>query len=158
MTLEVELRLRRHTPACTASATDRLIQRVRTLEQTGRVDTVRVETWDCVRPGVQRHAGDLSVIGRFARWADDNDLCLEPGFKRRQVSSLVESGTHLEVVVPLACLAVYEEGDLRTVAPCSNGETVATVDDVVTRLERGEVSPGLEPETGVGAALADLTA
>lgn len=155
--LEVELWLRRHTPACTASAEQRLIHRVDALEGTSQVASVRVETWDRVRPHSPRCPDELETVRRFARWADRNGLSLEPAFQRRSAGSLLEESEHVEIVVPLACLAVYDDGELRCVTPCSNGDRVATVDQALTRLKRGDVSPGLEPGAADERNLADLT-
>lgn len=158
--LEVVLRLRKCAPACTVDCEERLVQRVEALEETAHVTATRVETWDRLRLRSPKRPEQLAVIDRFARWAARNGLTLEPAFQRREVTTFVHPKERVEIVVPVACLAVYEDDDLRTVAPCSNGEHVETVGDALARLERGEIHPALdslEPGADTGT-LVDISA
>ena len=64
----------------------------------------------------------------------ETDHADEPGADPKEVVDL-----------PIVCLAVYEDDDLRTVLPCADGDDIYTVGDGLDALEGPDATvPGLE--------------
>lgn len=135
-----------------------VIDRLSRLDSVGDVAAFDVQTW----PGevvLDEHTEHTTVVERFEAfrsWAADRGLTITPPFERRAVTSLV--GQQREVLtVPMMCLAVYEDGDLRGVYPCSDGERTWRVTDALDSYEAGEtpatasVESDGEPATASGA-------
>jgi hypothetical protein len=81
----------------------------------------------------------------FGEWADEHGYCLEPAFTKRTMR--IEPGADPKEVVdlPIVCLAVYEDDDLRTVLPCADGDDIYTVGDGLDALEGPDATvSGLE--------------
>nr|WP_254523880.1 HTH domain-containing protein [Natrinema caseinilyticum] len=113
-------------------------------EQHGGID-VCVKTWSSVRPAIERLADTgpsvSEIFETFQSWADRAGYTLRPAFKEHQTPSRLGHDAMSEIRVPVVCVAVYENGDLRYVAPCSDGERIHTVDECLSALEDGETGP-----------------
>lgn len=136
-----------------------VIDRLSRLDSNGDVAAFDIQTW----PGkvvLDEHTEHATVVERFEAfrsWADDRGVTVMPPFERRAVTSLV--GQKREVLtVPMMCLAVYEDGDLRGVYPCSDGDRTWRVTDALDSYEAGKaptpasVETDERPATASGAA------
>ena len=134
-TRRVELRVRERTPACVADVIERVTDRLDRLEGE-EIDDVQVECW-----GQRRlDAPDESVtetVAEYREWADRHGYSLDPAFRRRETGSLLTQRSRSEVVVPAISLAIYEDGELSCVTPCSDGATTYTVEECLEALEAG---------------------
>nr|WP_241431445.1 HTH domain-containing protein [Halobiforma lacisalsi] len=157
----MDLYLRGRAPA---EAVDRLlavVERARRLEEIDRVSDVTVTTWSSVRPVLETIAdGPASVtatVAAFRSWADSEGYSLEPAFRRREVSSMLEAGTGTEshpfpgsnsasdpdtdafreLCVPTVCAAIYAGETLECVVPCSDDERTYSVEECLQALETG---------------------
>lgn len=150
--VRVELRLRERTPACVTEPLEDFRDRVGRLERSGVVDDCRIETWACEtwtgeRPnGESAGSATAATVADFRAWARRNGYTLRPAFDRRERTTLISERSRTELVVPLACLAVYEGEELACVAPCSTAgdgdrADTCTVGDCLDALEAGVTEP-----------------
>jgi hypothetical protein len=112
-----------------AGATTAIIDRLGRLRAEGVVGAFDIEYW----PHEVSLAGDghpevVATFERYEAWADRQGVSLRPAFEVRSVSPLV--GERRELLrLPMACLAVHEDGDLVGVFPCTDGRETWTVTD-----------------------------
>ena len=144
----VVLYIRQHASAALVEGLCRLVDRVRRLETDG-IAAVVVTTWGPVTPALER-LGDTGpsvslTADSFQAWADSEGYTLRPAFTRHETSSLLESRPSTELRVPTACLAVYADGELTFVAPCSDGERTHSVTACLDALEAGRTEPFAVP-------------
>ncbi|MDG5818671.1 HTH domain-containing protein [Natronococcus sp. A-GB7] len=140
----VVLYLRQHASVALVDRLCRLVERVRRLEADG-VAAVAVATWGPVTPALER-LGDTGpsvsfTIDAFQAWAEREGYTLGPAFSRHETTSLLESRPRTELRVPTACLAVYADGELICVVPCSDGERTYSVGACLDALEAGRSDP-----------------
>ena len=127
-----------------------LAARARRLEDRDAVAEVEVRTWTTVRPALEALSDSESSVSAtveaFQAWADHAGYSLAPAFARCETRSLLSPGSSTELRVPVASLAVYEDGELRWVAPCADDERSYSVEDCLTALEDGVIEPASERE------------
>jgi len=127
------------------------IERVRDLEAENRVTDCRVTTWDKqVALGNGHPDGGQAVLERidgFESWARERSVSLYPFFQERIRSSLATDGEQRVIVLPVLCLAVYEEAELRELFPCTANEVSYTVHDGLAALETSASKPFDERKT-----------
>lgn len=118
------------------------VEALRSCESDGRVDGVVLRSWPdevTLPPGDP----DRDVHERFESfrtWADRAGVDVQPPFETRTRKSLVTGAETDLLVLPLICLALYDDaGGIVGVYPHSaDGETY-TVEDAIARLRAGEV-------------------
>ena len=140
----VVLYIRQHASAALVEGLCRLVGRVRRLETDG-IAAVEIATWGPVTPALEAF-GDtgpttMLTAESFLAWAEREGYTLQPAFSRRDASSLVGPESSTELRVPTACLAVYVDGALTFVAPCSDGERTHSVAACLDALEAGRTDP-----------------
>ena len=148
--VQVECYVRSSVPAAVSRRLTVLVERLRTLEETGVLDDVRVAQWPA------EHAiGDTDqptreeLVAEFDEWATAHDCSLEPGFCRRRTtpSLLGIDDSYESLRVPLVALALFDADadgdadDLQGVVPCTkrdrpDGKRTYTVDEWLTAVER----------------------
>lgn len=124
-----ELFLREEVPAHAARRHRTIVDR---LEAAG--ETTEVHEW----PKRVRRWSDGDVLDRydeFAAWADEVDVDLSPFFGSRGVYSFEDGRQFDALVLPVCCLAIYEDDDLVGVYPHANSGTTYSVDDALDDLE-----------------------
>lgn len=109
---------------------DAVVQHLRRLEARGDLGGVDVVDWaKRVAVGAPSAARDRHEA--FSAWADAAGVRLTPFFDTR-VCYCTETGRKREeLVLPALCLAVYEGGDLSTVAPHADDAGTVSVEDVM---------------------------
>lgn len=75
----------------------------------------------------------LDTVRRFESWAATNGYTVEPFFSDVHRESLVDAA-HDVIVPPHVCLALYDEGDVTGVFPCSDHGIHYTVEDAIEAM------------------------
>lgn len=106
-----------------------VINRLGRLRAEGTVEAFDIEYWpDEVSLSGDDHPEVVATFERYQAWADEHGVSLRPAFDVRSVSPLV--GERRELLrLPMACLAVHENGGLAGVFPCTDGDDTWTVTD-----------------------------
>lgn len=128
-----------------------VLARLRELDATGGIDDVTVRVWGkrVAPPSDGTDGRDSRVqerVAEFLSWAERNGHSLEPAFRRCERSTMVSEERREAIRRPLQSLAVYEDGRLVGVFPCSTVDGTNTVSDCVRRLESGDVGAEPSPE------------
>jgi hypothetical protein len=125
---------------------DVAVERTRGLLSAGRVDEVVVEEWSHrsdasgPEPAGSRAEHVRGRIAAFGRWADQHGVELS-------LSAPVEAGTGRTGPAsdvrtrPRVLLAEYEDGELRSVVPCTGRDGTCTVEDRLDELFAGISRP-----------------
>lgn len=125
------------------------VERVRDLEDAGRVTDASIRVWghEVALSSRTHHGGPetfvLDRIADFRAWADEHDVSMEPFFDSREVSASLTGEEYAALRLPVTCLAEYEDDKLVHVAPYSTGDAICSVAD---RLHALAESPG--PDDG----------
>jgi len=135
--LRIELFRRSYVPDVFEGQLERIVERLERLEREGTIAGFSIDTWDKnVRISMRdRDAVETAAATEYAKfdaWASEHDMSLRPFFDRRTV------GKSETIVLPILCLAVYEDDDLRGVFPCADEESVCSVPEYLTALEAGD--------------------
>jgi len=136
----VELFVRSLSPKTGRSPATAQLDRLRRLADEDVVD-LSVTVWGrevgLSTTAARTDAGEfvLDRVANFREWADDHDVCVEAFFETREVESGLTGESYTALVLPVACLAEYRDGELVHVAPYTTDSAVHTVSDRVTTLE-----------------------
>lgn len=138
ISLRAELYLRGDTSR--SLGVQQVVDRVDRLEANGVLgESMLAGEWHRVRTRDEDRSSEaLDAYGEFAEWAETNDLSLDPGFQRRTRSFVGIDDVEEVIVFPAVALALYEEGDLRAVFPCTDEERTYTVESALAAFERGD--------------------
>lgn len=118
----------------------RVIDRLGTLRTDGAIEDFEIETWPDELVVGERDQQILTLVETLQQWALDADVTLQPAFDRRTVSPLV-GASHDVLTLPMMALAVYDDGDLRGVYPCSKGTRTWTVASYLSAVENDQSPP-----------------
>jgi hypothetical protein len=113
-----------------------VIDRLSSLASKSGLDDFDVQTWpDKVVCSEHTQRSDVVQTYETVRtWADEHDREIEPPFERRTVTSLV-GRTEEILTLPVLCLTVYEDGDLRGVFPSRDSDRTCEIIDFLDALE-----------------------
>jgi len=151
--VRVDCYVRSNVPTAVSERLTALLERVRTLEETGTLADVQVSQWPA-----ERAIGDTDqptreeLVAEFDEWATEHGYSLEPGFCRQQIdlSPLGIDDPSETIRVPLVALVFYDDADesMQGIVPCTNsdhgdGKRTYTVHEWLTAVERhaSEASP-----------------
>lgn len=137
VTDRVQLWLREPVPDEIRQTQRAVCARLRRLARRGAVPTPEIRTWASpVFASTERSDDDVrDAIETFEEWSDGEIFDSLSGFERERTSTI--DGDEIALVrLPMQCLSLYREGELRFVAPCVIDERVVTVRDVLRTLER----------------------
>jgi len=163
--VRVDCYVRSSVPAAVSERLTALLERLRTLEETGTLADVQVSQWPA-----ERAIGDTDqptreeLVAEFDEWATEHGYSLEPGFCRQQTdpSPLGIDEPCESLRVPLVAFALSDadaEGDdLQGVIPCTkpdqvDGERTYTVDEWLTAAETHASDATHEPRSEQRALL-----
>lgn len=106
----------------------------------GVLDDLEVTTWPS-RVELRSSPDDAAARAyeEFSEWAEDEGVALEPAFNVRDYESEFTGEKGTALITPVACLAVYRDGELATVYPHADDEAVRTVEDGIEELEAAEL-------------------
>jgi hypothetical protein len=145
-------------PAALVDTIQTVRERCDRLEAAGTLDGYQLEHWPPCTTGdhtlTDRQPSRREQIATFQTWAADNGYTLEPAFHTQTITStlLSQDVRYEHVSVPLVTLALYEDGELTGVAPCSDGGRTHTVNDGLAALEAAAFNAFPEPPTVQDAA------
>lgn len=141
-TLRVECWLREEVSITEYERQQAVVERLTELEAADQIDRLVVRTWgtQVLHPADSGRRDDSDrpaweVFRRFEEWAAERGYTLTPGFQRRTRRSPLSEETYETIDLPVFSLAVYEDQQLRAVAPCSMTEAVWTVENCLGMLE-----------------------
>jgi hypothetical protein len=124
---------RRDLPTPARKRRDAVVQELRCLADRGGLDSFDVVDWD-KRVPVASASAERDRHAEFAAWTEEAGLELAPFFDTRLCYCTQTGEKREELVLPALCLAVYEESDLSTVAPHTDGPHTVSVEDAIDQL------------------------
>jgi hypothetical protein len=140
----IELFCRSLAPSTGREQQDRIVQRLRTLDERDRIQGFEVVLCgECVCPRAATAETDpgeflLDRYDGFQAWAEETDRTLV-GFEKRNTKSMLTGTTVTGIVFPRLTLAEYRDGELTFVAPSSDGSEQTSVADRMGDYEREDV-------------------
>lgn len=144
---------------------DDIIDTVHTYDEAGLLEECTVEIWPdniCLTGG-REDTAILSRYRQFQAWADREGVSLEPGFRRRERTSLVSEDSETVLVLPVVCLAIRVHEELVGVVPHTAGATSYTIEDALADIKshstrQSERFDEFPPDHPIRSALASLPA
>lgn len=133
--LELVVYLRESVRSAAAKRQQAVLDRLDALADAGVVEDVTVRRWP---KRVSESSEVLETVRELREAAEERGFRLEPFFQERERAPGVFTGrteTVREVVLPVVCVALYRDGDLRRVYPCADDEACYSVDDGLDMLE-----------------------
>ncbi|WP_340098882.1 HTH domain-containing protein [Salinibaculum salinum] len=130
----VEVYLRSLAPTDIRDTQERIVDRLRTLDDEGRIEGVDYTVCgECVCPSLQTAETDIAKLllrryESFEEWADSSDRELV-GFEQRDTESLLTGTSVTGIVFPRLTLAEFRSGAVTFVAPSTNGTEQTSVSD-----------------------------
>ena len=121
-------------PQPAAERQSAVIERLGTIAASDSLDAFDVVHWAKRVPIDGDTAREQSLVESFDQWAADRDVSLAPCFDTRDCYSEETGSRRTELVLPVLCLAIYEDDELVEVAPHGTGDDVVTVADCIERL------------------------
>lgn len=117
---------------------DTVIERLEQVDRRNQISEFRIHPWPrAMSLSLVKKMDDDEIAGLFQsadEWADQHGLHIQPPFDVRTSRSAITGETDELLVLPVICLAAYTDGDLVAVFPCSDGESVYTVDDALDAI------------------------
>lgn len=151
----VEMYVRSSAPGVARERQERTRERLASLDEEGAVGSVTVRQWP-KRVALDDDPEQEWVLDRFeafSRWAEAENVSLDPGFGTRECYSWATGYRYDALVLPVICLAVYEGGDLVSVYPHADGDETRTVADYLIELETAATEePTAAPEPQIKPA------
>ncbi|ODR82920.1 hypothetical protein BG842_09405 [Haladaptatus sp. W1] len=118
-----------------------VIDRLRTLEQKGKIGNVDVHVWrreiriDGPLKETEYHKSVMNHVDEFERWLAENNTSMDDFFSHRDIDSSISNERYSVISLPFICLAVYQDDELRDFYPHRDSATPHTVHDGLDRLE-----------------------
>lgn len=137
------------------------IERLSRLEREGCVEEHTVHVWgkricpDAAAAETDTGEFVLERIETFEEWAEREGMSVGSFFDTHEVDSSITGESYSAITVPTMTLAAFRDDRVEWVAPCTDGETVYTVDDGLDALEAG--LDEREHETREGDRTAELS-
>lgn len=147
-TVRVELFVRSSVPSVARERQAAAIERLYALDDS--IDAVGVRSWEKRIP-IDAH-GDRRethhVYETLLDWACEHGVELRPFFETRECYSSITGESHTALVLPVMCLAVYEDDRLHGVYPHADADRTYAVGDALDALESDEGRPSAPPPVG----------
>lgn len=141
-----ELFLRDSVPLAAATEQSRVVGRLQALASAGVIDDLAVRTWPTrVTVGDARARKEFAVCREFDAWAQDNAASLEPAFERHHCHNSFTGSDYTTTVLPVICLAMYEDDDLVALHPHTDASGIRTIGDALSALEAERTDRDVEP-------------
>lgn len=145
----VELCVRSLCPGAMERNQEHVVDRLQRLDEAGAIEAFDLTVWgDRVAldsPSAHTDEGEraLARYALFRRWADETGRSIGSFFDVRSVEQRITGESYTAVVFPALTLAEYVDGELRHVAPSTDGERLYTVAD---RLDALAAAADREPD------------
>ena len=140
----IELYVRSLLPDGAGNRQEAVIERLQRFEAEGEIEDFSVIVWgkQVAPESAAAHTEEgkyiLNRVAEFKQWALSNNVSLESFYQRQRVENDVTGSAYTAMVLPVMGLAEYEDGELRHVAPCTDGDVVHTITERLEGLENGE--------------------
>lgn len=151
--ISVELFVRTLSPTGARAQQEAVIDRIQQLEAEAVINEFSLTVWgERICPesaAAKRTATGRTVLDRieeFESWLGRTDIPSESAFETQDIDSAVIDEQYSVVVLPMLCLAVYEDDHLGCVAPWSNAETTHSVVDCLDAVADPTSFDGHPPE------------
>lgn len=118
-----------------------VVEELEVLAASGSLDAFDVVHWAKRVPADAEGARELALVSEFREWAEEEGVSLAPCFETRECYGVRSGDVRTELVLPVLCLAVYENGDLVEVAPRETPAGVITVADCIANLQGADDGP-----------------
>jgi hypothetical protein len=151
--LRVELYTRSYMPDGAEDTQQRVLDRLDRLRERGVLDDCTCHVWGkrvCTSGSEGFGRDAIETVGQFRAWAERNGVSLLPFFDERTHRSKITGEEYSEIVFPVMCAALYRDDDLAGVYPHADGDSVATIRDLLASLSSESAESIEEP----GATLA----
>lgn len=146
--VHLEVFARESVPPSVTCRQQAFVERLRDRAEADTAVDLTVDTWSKQVSAPRDQRLSSAVRDRytaFERVAAERGYRLEPAFRKRERTSVACDDTSTVVDLPVLCVALYEDGDLRDVFPRSVDGDVHPVDDVFTALDGSRTdSPSAE--------------
>jgi hypothetical protein len=109
------------------------------LQHAGVVDEWTTTVW---KKRVPEH-GECPEHARyeeFQSWAQEVGVSLGPGFDTRECYCWTTGQKRTELVLPVRCLAIYEDETLSRVAPVNRGGRIKSIEECLDELKAKETA------------------
>ncbi|MBV0903088.1 HTH domain-containing protein [Haloarcula salina] len=113
----------------------------------GVIDGVETVEWRKRVPLRGDNRGERELYNAFAAWAREADVALAPFFDTRLCYSTSTGERRRELVLPVVCLALYDDGALVRVAPFADGGRTESVEECIAALADSDGLSRLEATT-----------
>jgi len=140
----IELYVRSLLPDGAQNRQEAVVERLQRLDAADEIEDFSVIVWgkQIARESASARTEEgeyiLNRVAEFKQWALSNNVSLESFYQRQEVENDVTGDAYTAMVLPVMGLAEYEDGELRHVAPCTDGDVVHTIMDRLEELENGE--------------------
>lgn len=164
--IRLELFVRSLLPRGTCDSQQAVLGRLEDLSDDDAIDAFEVTVWGRgISPTTAAAETDAGrelqrLVDAFSEWARERGLTLRPRFERRPVRSRITGEEYDAILFPAMALAAYRGGDLSFVAPCADGTTMYTVEDVLEVVRNDGVDrldPDLLPDEGSARTVSEAT-
>lgn len=116
------------------------------LAESGRISGVDVHAWPGEMSLDSRSLeGVVERFERFEAWARERDVSIRPPFSVRVRRSTITGESDTLLVTPVLCLAAYDGDEVVGVYPCTDGNSVTSIDDFIERLAEAGGTPSGPP-------------
>jgi len=133
--LELVVYLRESASSAAAERQQAVLGRLNALADAGVIEDVTVRTWP---KRVSESSEVLETVRELCAAAEERGLRLEPFFEEheRVPGFFTERAEPVrEVVLPVMCVTLYRDGDVRSIYPCTDDEGHYSVSDGLDALE-----------------------
>lgn len=136
----IELFVRSQSASAVRPQQQAVIERLASLERRGVIDEFDVRVWGaemCLTTASEETTCYTETIDRleaFETWASRAGVSLDRTFQHRDRQSTVTGEDYTAIIVPVMCLVVYRDGELRCVSPHDDEAVTRTVHDVLDCL------------------------
>jgi hypothetical protein len=109
------------------------------LQQAGAVDDWTTTVWE-KRVPEYADCPERSRYEEFTSWAEREGVSLGPGFDTRECYCMETGEKRTELVLPVRCLAIYEDETLSRVAPVDRGDRITSIEECLDDLKAMETA------------------
>jgi hypothetical protein len=139
--LTVDLYVRADAPA--AQRRRKIVERLERAERRGGIVDFAVHCWPRAisldRTVDVDEGGVEETVRTFETWAQRHGRRISPCFDVRRTRSTILEESDERLVLPVLCVAAYDEDGLVGMAPCRDGDSALTVEDVLDAIATGDL-------------------
>lgn len=112
-----------------------VVEELDALVADGALSAVDVVNWAKRVPVDAKGTREHVLVEAFREWAEGEGVSLAPCFETRECYGVRSGEIRTELVLPVLCLTVFEDGELVEVAPRETRDGVVTVGESIAGLQ-----------------------